>query len=329
MNRIVLKLTLMVLIGFAPALAQDNAKSVNEYQDNEAIKFKFNYGFIERAFYIYKVTVDTKIHRKYQDSTTQDFSRKKDVYISLRNPTALQDGFAMVNTSIDSINYEFTDGKQKIRWNSQADDMELPVGQPDFDEIFAITGRYFTSHISPYYEVARIDGELLERGREEASEIPDSVLRQIWINAISDNNLKLYTDPNKNVIRNGRFDKDSTWQMKFAIPIEGITYTCDTAAATFYLFDSKNFHIKAVMPYMYPSQETAAVTGMDRVLLGVDSTSNTKGFWDISVSPRGMLNSAEGEFTTNAYRNYKEIKFKDEIITNIKFNLERTVKWAD
>ncbi len=295
----------------------------------EELNFRFIYKFAAKEFFIYKCTIDTDIKRTFPDSSSKNFKRKEEVYITLRDPSGIKDGFAILNTGIDSIYYEFSDGQKEIKWWSQSDTDEYPTN-PDFDKRSAILGKFFLSTISPYFEVAKIDGKLLARYRKDLLNVPDTTLRTIFQQAVSDENLKLYTDLSKNVIKAGRFARDSTWKMYFSMPIEGIPYSSDTAKVTFYLYDSKNYHVKAEMPFMKPDcNRVAPVVGLNRVLLPVDSTSYSSGFWDVTFSPRGRFHNAVGEFKTIAHIKLDNDMVTDTIKTKMKYELVKTYRWRN
>jgi hypothetical protein len=322
----------LIIIAFSSnfnLFSQTNSAPNDEnYTDDGVLQYRIQYNFAERVIFVYKMTYSTEIVRTFSDSTTQNFKRDMDVYLSYWRPSGLVEGFAEIRTGLDSILYNFTDGKQNVKWFSNGND-DLP-SIPDFDVVFPIMGRSYTTTISPYFDVAKIEGKILQEGRESIENMPDTTLKKIWKKAVADENLNFYSDMNKNVLQNGRFAIDSTWKMRFTMPIEGIRYTCDTAKVQFYLYDSKNFHVKAEMPYMYANvEDSASVIGLNRDILPVDSTSFATGFWDISVSPRGMLNSAEGEFTTKTKSKYRQMEFTDEIKTKIKYEFVDSYRWVD
>jgi hypothetical protein len=118
--------------------------------------------------------------------------------------------------------------------------------------------------------------------------------------------------------------------MQFTIPIEGIRYTCDTATVKFYLYDGKNYNVKAEMLKMYPNLlDSSSVIGMNRDILPVDSSSFASGFWDVSVSPRGMLDKVNGVFFTKTNSEKSGLKFSDEIKTQIKYEFIKSERFRD
>jgi len=296
----------------------------------ESQQYRIQYNFVERTMFTYKMTYQTTVKRTFADNTTQNFERNLEIYLSFWRPSAISDGFAEIRTGLDSFNYEYRDENGTIKWASQSNAHPIPEN-PDYDVVFPILGHSFFKTISPYFDVAKIEGKHLDEARERIRQMDDPVLRRIWLKANSDVNLKFYADMNKNVLRSGRFAIDSAWNMRFTIPIEGIRYTCDTANVKFYLYDGRNFHIKAEMPRMTPNvNDSASVIGMNRDILSVDSTSYSTGFWDISVSPRGMLNTAKGEFTTKTNSiTTSNLKFSDEIRTVIKYEMLDSKRWRD
>ncbi|MPM40709.1 hypothetical protein SDC9_87357 [bioreactor metagenome] len=305
-------------------------KTTTSSSREELRQYRIQYDFAEKTFYKYKMTYKTIVKRTFADAKVENFERDMTVYLSFRRPSGLKDGFAELRTNLDSIIYKFTDGKKSYKWSSQADDDPIPPN-PDFDIVFSIIGHSLDMTISPYFEVAKIEGEQLDDLRETIDKMEDTARRWIWWKANTDEYLKFYMDMNKNVLRSGRFAIDSTWKMKFSIPIEGVKYSCDTTNVKFYLYDGKNFNVKAEMPKMYPNlTDSSTIIGLaNDVVVPVDSTSSSAGYWDVSVSPRGMLNTAQGIFTTK--RNYPNstLNFSDEIKTDIKYEFLGVIRWKD
>ncbi len=323
MNKLTLTLISFLLLN--GIIFAQNAPSQRE----EVRQYKIQYDFQERVIFSYKMTCSTTIERTNSDNTKQTFNREVVVFLNYYRPSSLINGFAEVRTIFDSVTYRYDDGKTQYKWSSAGDD-KFPECDDFMNVFFALPGKYYFTTISPYFEVAKIESERLDEMRKDIEKIENPFYKATWEKVSSDDNLNFYSDMNKNVIRAGRFAIDSTWKMKFTIPIEGIRFTCDTADVKFYLYDGKNFNIKAEMPTMYPnSNDSACVIGITNVMLKMDSTSNSKGFWDIAVSPRGMINKVIGNFETNANYIIKNAKISDKITTNIKYEFLNTLRYAD
>ena len=319
-----------VLVFFSFLLLNEIILVQNVFSQSDGVRqYKIQYDFQERIFFSYKMTCSTTIERTNSDSDKQIFNREIVVFLNYYRPSALNNGFAEVRTIFDSINYRYDDGKSQYKWSSVGDD-KIPACDDFMNLVFPIVGRYYFTTISPYFEVAKIGSERLDEKRSSNENITSPFHRATWEKANSDDNLNFYSDMNKNVVRPGRFSIDSTWKMKFTIPIEGIKFSCDTATVKFYLYDGKNFNIKAEMPKMYPNTEdSACVIGISNVMLKMDSTSDSKGFWDIAVTPRGMINKIVSQFETNAIHIINGEKISDKITTNIKYEFLNTLRYAD
>ena len=323
MDRITL--TLICFFVFSGIIFAQSAPPSRE----ESRQYRIQYTFQESVFTSYRVTCSTTIERTDELNNIKLFNRVIEVYLSFYRATPLYDGFVDVRTFFDSVTYSYIVGSEKYKWSSNADG-DFPQCDDYINLIFPILGRSYNTTISPYFEVAKIEGEYLTEKREEIEKITNPFLKAVWEKANSDDMLILYSDMNKNVLREGRFAIDSTWNMRFEIPIEGIRYICDTAEVKFYLYDGKNYNIKAEMPLMYPNtDDSSCVIGVSNVMLKVDSTSNSKGFWDIAVSPRGMIEKVIGKYETIANYSDESIKFTDKITTNIKFEFLKTQKFFD
>jgi hypothetical protein len=297
----------------------------------EMRQYKIQYGFQEKVVTTYKMSCSTKIERTDADNKIQIFNREIEVYLNFYRPSRLENGFAEIRTIYDSITYKYDDGKNRYKWSSSTGANDpFPKVDDYFNLIFPMVGRTYNTTISPYFEVAKIEGERLDEKRNEIDSIPNAFTKAVWGKANSDDNLIFYSDMNKNVIRSGRFAIDSAWKMVFTIPIEGIRYTCDTADVKFYLYDGKNFNIKAEMKEMYPnSNDSACVIEISNKMLKASPTNNSKGFWDIAISPRGLVNKVIGQFETDANYSVDDTEFKDKITTNIKYEFLSTLRWAD
>ena len=296
----------------------------------ESRQYKIQYGFQEKVAFTYRMTCSTTIERIDAHEKTQSFNRIVEVYLNFFRPSGLIDGFAEIRTIFDSITYRYADTENEYKWSSVGIKDKFPRCDDYFNLIFPMIGRFYYTTISPYFEVAKIDGELLLDKRRDIDSIPNPFTKAVWEKANSDEMLTFYSDMNKNVIRNGRFAIDSTWKMQFTIPIEGIKFTCDTADVKFYLYDGKNFNFKAEMPYMYPNtNDSTCMIGINNIMLKVDSTSNSKGFWDIAVSPRGLIDKIVAKFETNNNFSVGKDNFIDKITTNIKYEYLKSLTWAD
>jgi len=323
MNRITL--TLICFIVLSEIVFAQNTAPLRE----EIRQYKIQYGYQEKVFTTYKMFCSTTIERIDElNNNIKVFNKEIEVYLNFFRPSDLQEGFAEIKTIFDSIIYRYNVENNKYKWSSNAVADEFPQCEDYLNLVLPILGRIYNTTISPYFEVAKIDGERLIEKRDEIDNISNPFTKAVWEKANSDDNLLFYSDMNKNVLRNGRFAIDSTWKMRFEIPIEGIRYICDTADVKFYLYDGKNFNIKAEMPSMYPNtNDSACVIGVSNVMLKVDSASNSKGYWDVAVSPRGMIDKVIGKFETTVNYLDENIKFTDKITTNIKYEFLKTLKW--
>ncbi|MCL2039091.1 MAG: hypothetical protein FWG85_01515 [Bacteroidetes bacterium] len=319
-------LTLIYFLLLNGAIFTQNAFS----QRDESRQYKIQYDFTERVYFTYKMTCSTTIERTNSDNTKQTFNREIVVFLNYFRPSSLNNGFAEVRTIYDSVVYKYDDGKNKYKWSSAGDD-KVPSCDDFMNLVFPLSGKYYFTTISPYFEIAKIESDRLDESRRDIERISSPFGQATWEKVFSDDNLIFYSDMNKNVIRAGRFAIDSTWQMRFTIPIEGIRFSCDTADVKFYLYDGKNFNIKAEMPEMYPNvDDSSCVIGISNVMLKMDPTSNSKGSWDIAVSPRGLINKVIGKFETNAiYDLINDEKITDKITTNITYEFLKTLRFAD
>jgi hypothetical protein len=306
-----------------------NDKPDVSYNREGGRQYKFLYDFSPKTKFNFKLTYNTLVTRTFSDKTTKTFERDMVLFFSYWQPSPTKEGFSEISVGLDSIKYNYSDGKKTYSWATVSDNDDIPSNY-DFDNVFPLVGRFFDVTLSPYFEMAKIEGKILDEVRSGIEKMGDTTLRKIWRKANADENFFFLIDMNKNVYKSGRFEIDSTWKMKFTIPIEGIRYTCDTAKVKFYSYDGKYYNVKAEMPRMYPNlKDSNTVMGMDRVILPVDSTSFSTGFWDMSISPRGLPNLINGSFTTTTNSSVNEQQFSDIINTTIKYEFLSLLRWKD
>lgn len=154
-----------------------SASTIMKSQTAASLQYKVQYTFGERTT-LYKMTYLTEVTRTYSDNSTKTFNRTMELYLSFGRISKSDEDFAQVRTAFDSINYEYIAGDEHYTWSSIHDD-DFPTHSDYLNTIFPITGRTYTTTLSPYFEVAKIEGPALAEANNMIKRIKDTVQRKI------------------------------------------------------------------------------------------------------------------------------------------------------
>ncbi|MCX7929949.1 MAG: hypothetical protein N2663_04445 [Chlorobi bacterium] len=209
-----------------PLLAQDGVRGgtdLSKEKPKETVSLLLRFP-VDRLF-DYVLTDTTTVRRIYSDSSTVEYTRAVTYYLSLEAIESPRDGFTSVQVTIDSLTYSFSSGGSVLTYKPGD---QMPLQFPDFVATVVPLNRQFQMYYSPYWDVAKVEGEMLDWLRDYiakgAGDVPgfDSLQQFIWLRNISLPVLAHYADPQKGALPNGRVTLDSVWQKPFAILADGI-----------------------------------------------------------------------------------------------------------
>ncbi|GIV54704.1 MAG: hypothetical protein KatS3mg039_1222 [Candidatus Kapaibacterium sp.] len=229
------RVVLMLLCGLV-AFAQDGVRgeraSSPQGTSRETISLFLHFPVGRLFSYVYHDTTD--VHRVYSDSSTLDYRRTVTYYLSLEAVESPHNGVASVQVTIDSLAYSFSSGGNTISYKPGD---QMPLQFPDFVAAVVPVNRQFRMEYSPYWDVATIEGDMLDwlrsyvtEGAEKVSSF-DSVQQFVWLRNISLPVLAQYADPQKGALPAGRVALDSVWTKPFVCLADGIEFR-DASAKT-------------------------------------------------------------------------------------------------
>ncbi|MCS7000286.1 MAG: hypothetical protein RML15_05125 [Bacteroidota bacterium] len=220
-----MRLLVLLLVALSSAaIAQEGVrgeKPPEKPKETVALFLRFPVG----RLFSYEWTDTTTVRRIYSDSSTLEYQRVLTYYLSLEAMESPRDGRTSVQVTIDSLRYSFSSGGNTLRYNPGD---QMPLQFPDFVAAVVPVNRQFQMTYSPYWDVAAVEGEMLDWLRsyvmEGAGNVSgfDSLQQFIWLRNISLPVLAHYADPQKGALPNGRVAIDSLWQKPFVILADGI-----------------------------------------------------------------------------------------------------------
>jgi hypothetical protein len=176
----------------------------------------------------YVFSEETQIKRVHSDGSERQFKREIIYYFSQVAPKPAIDGFANVITTVDSMRYRFTEDGNIVEYHStQPEKPNLKF----FDLLYATVpmNRTFEMTISPYGDVAKVSGEMVEWLREyttvQGKDILAPIQKFLWLDGISDNNLRHFGDLSKGIIPNGKVKRDSIWDKNISFRMNNIDFS--------------------------------------------------------------------------------------------------------
>ena len=173
----------------------------------------------------YTVTEHTDVVRQHSDSSKVSYSRDITYYMTLKC-IASMDGISQVTVNIDSLEYTFNDGTAPVSYDSQKD--ITPLDFADLNNYMGPLNRPFELTLSPYGEVTKLEGELIQFWRDylvENSSDLDPVVLMIWMQSLDRANLLQYGDLQKRIIPGLRVGVDSTWIHNMELRVDGVVYS--------------------------------------------------------------------------------------------------------
>lgn len=305
-------------------------KSIDEKEKKqEVLDFKIAPKFLTNVYYKYILTDTTTVSRIFKTGDTIRFQRYITYYYTIEAPAMPENGFITLSVSLDSLSYDYSDGNKKVHYYTQDDEGVPPYNLKDFTQISCPNGLNFDITYSPYFEVAKIDGENLIDRRQYISSpetgIRDSIQKFIWFKGLSDDFLSSFADPLKNILPINRVAIDSSWVKPYKFYINNVLYI-DTAITTLKDFDTKTFTMIADLKNLKTEEKQILTFGIED-FVNVDSATLGKGQIKVELTARGVIQSTEINTKINQVLSYKNQKFNQIVDTKLKYFLEKMVRF--
>jgi hypothetical protein len=191
------------------------------------VRMYLNYPADHEFSYVY--TDSTEVERLYSDSSKLAYKRYVKYFITQRAMKDARGKDVEVECNIDSMEYSFSSGESTISFTSK------DKGKLAFPDLLAANfpeNRSFTIQYSPYNEVANVYGEQLDYWREYDEKYgagQDTMIRYIFLNSISNENLAHFGDIQHGIFPVGKVAKDSTWKKPYFMRVDGVNCRDDSA----------------------------------------------------------------------------------------------------
>ena len=181
-------------------------------QEEKAVTYDISFDMKTLVYHTYRFTENVSVTRVFEDSTINKYTKSVTYWFTAFIPGDKdENGFLKVEVSTDSMKYQFNSPKKNIDYSTQNFDQPLPISDIGFLNSFLSNNQKFFFIYSSYGDVAKIDGERLQKEREIHSKIKDVEKRDFLLNALSDNTLEFKFDVTKGVYPTFQVNKDTNW----------------------------------------------------------------------------------------------------------------------
>ncbi len=294
-------LTLFAIIAFISltniVFAQEKAVKGQAEDQGEVVKYGIKVKYPVNTFSTNILTENTKVHRVYSDSTTDDYTRQVTYYYTTKIENSPKDGFQTLIIIIDSLTYNFKDGEKVMDYNS----VDMSGNASRFKDLNMRTpalGREFNLVYSPYGDVSKIDGSDIKELKDYINE-NKSYMKPLdlfmWNNGVSFERLSYFGDNKKIQLPKDRIAIDSIWYSPINIELNGYSFT-DTAAMKISHYNAGKFLLEGTMVNLTASNKDEYMYNVSK-LIKIKKAVGT-GKIELELTARGKLLNTKINYRT-------------------------------
>ncbi|MBM2813520.1 MAG: hypothetical protein HW421_282 [Ignavibacteria bacterium] len=310
---------------FCAPKASAQKEEKKDEEKKEVVKYNVFAKYPLKVYNKYKFTEDTKVVRRFSDSSTKEYTRSQTFFFTIFAANAPEDGFQTLEVTVDSMQYKFVEGDAIIEVNF--DDLP-PTSFSDFVACNVPLGKEFEMTYSPYGEVAKIEGEKLDKLTElitvKGKNSMDTLQKYMWMRGISYEHLTFLFDLQKGIVPQEPVAIDSSWKTNFALEIEGVDFS-DTVKNTLKSYDAGIFEIEVKAEKLHPFLTPIRMYNVSE-FVHVDS-GMAYGTYKMKVNTSGSIKNVEGDFNADVVTSIKKEKFIHNISVKMNWELLGQYKW--
>ncbi len=296
-----------------------NNENISTLKKDE-LKYDINLFFPLKVIHQYRMDEETEVTREYDDGTKYSYKKRLTWFVSFyAQNISTRDGEKEVYAAIDSIDYEFDDGKYKAKFNNSGE--YIPPAGWDFEKTFLANAKDFTMFYDSYnkaYDVQsdQIDADLrsLKKYNGKNAEFKkEQVSRRL-----SDRDLIFIADPVKNLLPSTSVSLDSSWKVNFNFDVDFINFA-NTCSATLSDIAGTNYIIKMKADTLYCIDTTMLFDDIKKI--GKVDAGLASGDLELSISTRGHVKYLTTNFNATIFGKIDNIKFIEKKKSRVSWNL--------
>lgn len=298
------------------------------YSQDDELTYKIFSDFPVGVFHTYDFTENTSVLRTYSDSSQVNYDKFLIYHLSMRAPNEPDNGFLILEVSIDSLKYKFSDSRDTVEYNSQSDEVAPPFQIPDYVKSSVILGKEFEFEYNPYYEVIKVAGDRLERQRYRIKDpnkgMRDSLRRYIWLKQLSDEHLEFVSDLRKGLFPDFRAKEDTTWKTRVYLESEGIRFY-DSVEVKFNGYEARSYLLTGESFDLELIDEDAVIHKIEAKSSPQEIKGNIE--YELRVNPRGFIEYLQIDMDLKFEMKIKNETFNQHVVSTYTWELGKMYKW--
>lgn len=300
----------------------------NPENDEKGLFYRPKLKFPKTIVQNYRMDEQTRIIRTYEDGTSATFNREYTYFFHLKAPGGPKDGIQKINVTIDSMNYKYTDGKKEIEFYNYQD-LPAPTNRMDFLNTYIPSGKFFDIYYSDYGEVAKVEGEELQRDRDFLVDPKYGIKNndyklKMFQNRLSDNQLLHIVDVAKGLLPYEEVELDSSWTCEVNFNINNIPFGQVTTGVVDKLINTY-FYINIKSDSMDVKNKEYILTDTKQIAEIEEAIADTE--FELKISSRGVVEYLSAKANAEVYGTIGNMKFKEEIYSLTNWNLVGLYKY--
>ena len=302
---------------------------IKKGEDGEEPRFYIFSKFPVNVVHLYDFTEETKVSRKYSDSSTVDYTRYLNYDISLHAPSPPdEEEFQNILVSVDSLIYRFKDSDDSVSYNSQDDEAVPPFNILDYEQSGVPLGKEYELRYNPYYEVVDVTGEQLEFDinyiKDPEKGMNDTLRRFVWLNRLSDKHLSFMADIRKGLFPDFKAPEDTSWKADIYLELDGIPLG-DSVRVHFKEYTVRNYLLEGESIGIIPIKASAVVHNIKSKSEVLDAKGDIK--YEMKVSPRGVVNLLKIDADVTFKMKIEKEVFHQRVQSVYTWELGKMYKW--
>lgn len=214
-------LSLITILCFSPVFA--DAPSPNDGEEmTYRLRAKIPMGLVNK--YRFSEVQDIKREIKVGDDWEEvNVKRKVDIFYSMRAANKLENGFTEVKVTVDTVRYSYIKPNKEVTYDSWDISAFPPINEYDFLRYGLATEMDYEFFYSPYSEVSKVTGALLEQKRELfiGPDAPANTMTELLKDYLRDEMIVFIFDPVKNILPDYDIKLEDTWTPPMRLEMGG------------------------------------------------------------------------------------------------------------
>lgn len=306
---------------FSISLFSQEKNITSSTNDNKILLYNIKLFFPYSVIHQYRMDEETDVVREYEDGTKYTYKKRITWYISSYAPKiSTREGEKELYVSIDSINYEFSDGNFDIKFDNSG--QYIPPGHVwDFEKTFLLNSKEFNMFYDAYNNAYDISSEriLQELNFVEDYSGKNADFKKEQVKRRFDTQEIIFTaDPVKGMLPSNSVALDSSWNVNLKFDVDFVTFN-NICSATLSKVKDSHYYINLKADTLYCIDEDMLLDDIKKV--GKINAGLANGNIELSISTRGHVKYLTSKFEAIINGKVDNVKYIERKKSFVNWNL--------